>query len=341
MTPGLIDCHTHLVFGGDRSREFELRLGGAAMRRSHAPAAASCRRCARRGRRARRPSWLRPPADLPVSSARRDDDRDQVGLRPDDAGRAQDAAGRALPRRDVPDLGRDKLPWRARAAPGIRRQARRLRRSRCDEMLREVAKSGSPTRSMRSAKPSPSPRRRRSGFSRRHSASAFPSNCTPISSRISRRRVGGSVGALSADHIEYASEASVRAMAASGTVAVLLPRRQFLSCASARCRRSMLAQVRACRSPSRATAIQARRPVLTILLMLAMAATLFRLTPEEALAGINANAARALGLADRASLGPGNARRPRAVDIAQPAELRLLDWPNPCSASIWGGILRD
>ncbi len=60
VTPGLIDCHTHIVFGGDRAREFEMRLEGALTRKSRGPAAVSFRASARRARRMRRRCWPPP-----------------------------------------------------------------------------------------------------------------------------------------------------------------------------------------------------------------------------------------------------------------------------------------
>jgi imidazolonepropionase len=146
-------------------------------------------------------------------------------------------------------------------------------------------------------------------------------------------------GALSADHIEYASQASVRAMADSGTVAVLLPGANFFL------RERQMPPIDTLRRHGVPIAIASNcnpgsAPVLSILLMMAMAATLFRLTPEEALAGVTRNAARALGLADRGILAPGLRADLALWDIAGPAELAYWIGRNPCSAVVRGGILR-
>jgi imidazolonepropionase len=75
--------------------------------------------------------------------------------------------------------------------------------------------------------------------------------------------------------------------------------------------------------------------------MLSMAATLFRLTPEEALAGVTRNAARALGLDDRGMLAAGKRADLALWDIAHPAELTYWIGHNPCCAVVQGGVLRD
>ena len=82
-------------------------------------------------------------------------------------------------------------------------------------------------------------------------------------------------------------------------------------------------------------------PVLSLLLMVAMAASLFRLTPEEALAGVTRNAARALGLADRGMLAPGLRADLALWEIEQPADLAYWLGRNPCAATIRGGTLRN
>jgi imidazolonepropionase len=82
-------------------------------------------------------------------------------------------------------------------------------------------------------------------------------------------------------------------------------------------------------------------PVLSLLLMLSMAATLFRLTPEEALAGVTRNAARALGLVDRGILAAGLRADLALWDIAEPAELAYWIGRNPCHGVVQGGVPRD
>ena len=127
-------------------------------------------------------------------------------------------------------------------------------------------------------------------------------------------------GALSADHLEYTSDAGVAAMARAGTVAVLLPGAFYVL------RETQLPPVAALRAHGVPMAVATdcnpgTSPATSLLLMLNMACTLFRLTPEEALAGVTRHAARALGLADRGTLAAGQRADLALWDIAAPAEL--------------------
>lgn len=127
-------------------------------------------------------------------------------------------------------------------------------------------------------------------------------------------------GALSADHLEYASEASVQAMAKSGTVAVLLPGAFYVLGETQKPPVDLMRK----HGVDMALATDSNpgsSPVSSIQLMLHMGCTLFDLTPEEALAGITRNAAKALGLGDRGTLEVGKRADMVFFDIEQPAEL--------------------
>jgi imidazolonepropionase len=113
-------------------------------------------------------------------------------------------------------------------------------------------------------------------------------------------------GALSCDHLEHLSAEGIAAMAEAGTVAVLLPGAYYFL------RDTKLPPVAALREAGvpmawPPTTTRARRPCLSLLLMLNMACTLFRLTPEEAWRGVTVHAARALGLPTAAGWPPGSA----------------------------------
>ena len=146
-------------------------------------------------------------------------------------------------------------------------------------------------------------------------------------------------GALSADHLEYTNEAGVAAMARAGTVAVLLPG------AFHALRETQLPPIAALRAHRRADGDRdrlqsghvagARRS----LLMLNFACTLFRLTPEEALAGVTRHAARALGLSDRGTLAAGQRADLALWDIAEPAELAYAIGGNPCAGIVRAGAV--
>ena len=145
-------------------------------------------------------------------------------------------------------------------------------------------------------------------------------------------------GALSADHLEHTSADGIAAMAAAGTVAILLPGAYYaLGAAKApsvqemRARGVAMAVASDCNPGS--------SPVLSLLLMLNMACTLFGLTPEEALAGVTRNAAAALGLAaDRGVLALGMRADFALWDIAHPAELAYWIGANPCVGAVKDGV---
>ncbi len=143
-------------------------------------------------------------------------------------------------------------------------------------------------------------------------------------------------GALSADHLEYTSPAGVAAMAAAGTVAVLLPGAYYVL------RESHLPPLAALREAGVPVALASdcnpgSSPALSLLLMLNLGCTLFRLTPEEALAGVTRSAARALGLGDdRGRLARGLRADFVLWAIAHPAELAYWLGGNPCA-----GVVRD
>jgi imidazolonepropionase len=136
---------------------------------------------------------------------------------------------------------------------------------------------------------------------------------------------------LSADHLEWTSESSVRAMAAAGTVAVLLPGAFYAL------RDTKLPPIDAFREHGVAMAVATdlnpgTSPLLSLRLAMNMACTLFRLTPEEALRGATVHAARALGLDDRGTLEPGKRADLALWNIRHPAE--LCYW-------IGGNLLRE
>jgi imidazolonepropionase len=146
-------------------------------------------------------------------------------------------------------------------------------------------------------------------------------------------------GALSADHLEYISEEGVKAMAESGTVAVLLPGAFYFL------RETKLPPIDLLRRYAVPIALSTdcnpgSSPAVSLLLMLNMACTLFRLTPEEALAGITRNGARALGLQDRiGTLEAGKDADFVIWDISEPAELAYRIGANPLKNVVRQGNL--
>ena len=146
-------------------------------------------------------------------------------------------------------------------------------------------------------------------------------------------------GALSCDHLEHLSAPGVQALRAAGTVAMLLPGAYYFL------RETRLPPVQALRDAGVPMAIATDHnpgssPVLSLLLMIHMACTLFRLTPEEAWRGVTAHAARALGLPDRGTLAAGQRADFVVWDAEHPREMAYRFGHNPCRRVVCGGVER-
>jgi imidazolonepropionase len=146
-------------------------------------------------------------------------------------------------------------------------------------------------------------------------------------------------GALSCDHLEFLSEAGIRAMAEAGTVAVLLPGAYYFLRDT---HLPPIAQLRAHGVPMAVATDHnpGSSPGLSLLLMLNMACTLFRLTPEEALRGATVHAARALGLKDRGQLVAGQRADFCVWNLEHPNELAYWFGHNPCQRVVVAGLER-
>ena len=156
-------------------------------------------------------------------------------------------------------------------------------------------------------------------------------------SNLHGAKLAAAHGALSADHLEYTDEDGVAAMAPAGTVAVLLPGAFYVL------REKQLPPVEAFRRHKAPIAIATdcnpgTSPITSLLLTMNMAATLFRLTVDECLAGVTREAARALG----ARATSARSRAGKACDLAiwnieRPAELVYRIGFNPLHARVWRG----
>ena len=323
VTPGLIDCHTHLVFGGDRSREFEQRLEGV----SYAEIAAQGGGIASTVRATREAS----EDELLESATRRVRQllRDGVTTLEVKSGYGLDLASERKMLRVARRLG-ETLPVTVRATclaahalpPEYAGRADDYIDHICREMLPALANEGlvdavdafcehlafSPAQVEQVFKAA-----RELGLPvKLHAEQLSSLHGSSLAARYQ---------ALSADHLEYMTEDDAIAMAASGTVAVLLPGAFFLL------RETQLPPIDALRKHGVAMAVSTdlnpgTSPAISLRMMLNMACTSFRLTPEEALAGATLHAAKALGLADsHGSLEAGKMADFIAWDIQRPAEL--------------------
>ena len=145
-------------------------------------------------------------------------------------------------------------------------------------------------------------------------------------------------GAMSADHLEYLDEAGVAAMAAAGTVAVILPGAFYTL------REQQMPPVDLLRKHAVPMAVATdmnpgSSPMASLLLAMNMACTLFRMTPAEALAGATTHAARALGLTDRGTLAAGQVADLAVWNCGHPAELAYRIGFNPLHQRMIGGVL--
>ncbi len=339
VTPGLIDCHTHLVFGGDRAREFELRLGGATYEEiSRAgggirSTVAATRQASQADLLARAQSRLDALAREGVMTV---EIKSGYGL--DVATevkqlRVARALGRATGMRIVTTfLGAHALPPEFQGRQGayvdlvsgamLEAVAAEKLADAVDCFAEGIAFTNEETSRIFAAA-------RAKGLAvKLHADQLSDQGGAALAARF---------GALSADHLEYASESGLEAMGRAGTVAVLLPGAFYFLREK---QLPPLAALRRCGVPI-ALATDANpgsSPILSLLLIMNMAATLFRMTPEEALAGVTRHAARALGLADEiGTLEIGKAADFVVWDIERPAELVYWVARNPLHQAVRAG----
>lgn len=152
--------------------------------------------------------------------------------------------------------------------------------------------------------------------------------------------MAASLGALSCDHIEYLSPEGIDAMASAGTVAVLAPGAYYYL---GETRKPPVEALRTAGVPMAVSTDHnpGTSPMLSLLVAMNMACVLFGLTPEETLRGVTLNAARALGLTDRGSIGPGKQADLAVWDVHSPDELSYALGSNPCYRVYKNGVVRE
>ena len=340
VTPGLIDCHTHLVYAGDRAREFDLRLNGA----SYAEIAQAGGGIVSTVRNTREANFN----DLFAQSSRRlqvmlsegvttVEIKSGYGLDQETEIRMLKVArklGETYPVNvQTTFLGAHAVP------PEFIDRADDYVSFICEEVLPSIASE--------------------------RLADAVDAFCETIGFSVSQiervfktaQKLGLSLklhaeqlsdqggaslaaryNALSADHLEFLSIAGIEAMQKAGTVAVLLPGAYYYL------RETQLPPIQKLRDAQVPIAIATdcnpgSSPIVSLQLMINMACTLFRLTPEEALAGVTRNAAKALGLAaTHGSLQQGKAADFVVWNISDPAMLAYQVGLNPLSQVYKDGV---
>ena len=338
VTPGLVDCHTHLVYGGDRAREFELRLLGA-----------SYEDIARAG-----------GGILSTVAATRAATDDQLFLA---------ARARAL---SLVAEGVTTLEIKSGYGLTLLDEARMLRVAR--RLGRELPIDVHTTCLAAHALPPEYAGRpdayigavcdwlpllhaeglidavdafcERIAFSPAQTRRLFEAARTlglPVKLHAEQlsdqggAELAAEFRALSCDHLEYLSAAGVNAMARSGSVAVLLPGAFYFL------RETQPPPVQLLRDAGVPIALATDHnpgssPTLSPLLMLNMACTLFRMTPEEALRGMTVHGARALGLTDRGTLMSGQRADLAVWEVAHPSELAYRFGQRSVMRAVIGGV---
>ncbi len=338
ITPALVDCHTHLVYGGNRAREFELRLAGA-----------SYEEIARAGGGILSTVAATRAAsenELVAQALKRLDALigEGVGAIEIKSGYGLDLAAERKMLRAARRLARERqivLKTSFLGAHALPTEYKERRGAYVDlvaEMIPALAAEGLVDAVDGFCETI--------AFNKQEIARVFDAARRaglPVKlhaeqlSNLGGAALAASYGALSADHLEYLDDEGAAAMARAGTVAVLLPgafytlrERQAPPVAALR-RHGVPIAVATDSNPGSS-------PLTSLLTALNMAATLFRLTIEECLLGATKHAARALGLeSELGSLEVGKAAHFALWDIERPAELVYRIGFNPLHRRVWGG----
>jgi len=338
ITPGLIDCHTHLVYGGDRAEEFELRLAGASYEElsRRGGGIASTVKATRLASEDQLVASALPRLDaLIAEGVTTIEIKSGYGLDLETESRQLRAARRLARERPIDVhasfLGAHAMPPEAkgdtsayidtvcRMLPPI--AAEGLADS-VDAFCDNIGFSHDETERVFAAA-------KKLGLKVRLHADQL--------ANLHGAALAAKYSALSADHLERSDDAGIAAMKASDTVAVLLPGAYYFI------RETQLPPIEAIRRHGVPIAISTdcnpgSSPLTSLLLTMNMGATLFRLTVEECIAGTTREAAKALGMWDRkGSLEPGKDCDLAIWNVERLAELVYRIGFNPLHARIWKG----
>jgi imidazolonepropionase len=337
VTPGLVDCHTHLVYAGQRAAEFEMRLQGASYE-AIARAGGGIRSTVAATRAATDEALLatarKRALTLMAGGVTTLEIKSGYGLTETHEARCLSVArelGAVLPLTvRTTYLGAHAVP------PEFEGRADDYVDAVCSWMPRLHARGLIDAVDTFCENIGFTPTQTRRVF---ETAKALGLPVKLHAEQLSDQggaALAAEFGALSCDHLEYLSNAGARAMRGAGTVAVLLPGAYYFLRET---RLPPIAALRECGVPIALASDHnpGSSPGLSLLLMINMACTLFKLTPEEALRGVTVNGARALGLNDRGLLAAGERADFCVWDLEHPNELAYWFGHNPCRRVVVGG----
>ena len=340
VTPGLIDCHTHLVYGGHRANEFELRLNGASYE-DIARAGGGIKSTVQATRTASEAELykaaLKRLTHLMKEGVTTLEIKSGYGLSLDNEAKCLRVARQlAL---DCPIQIKNTFLGAHAVPPEFQDNA--------DAYIDAVVTMMAPLQAQ-GLIDAVDAFCDRIGFTYAQTEKVFKEAQRlnlPVKLHAEQltdshgASLAAKYGALSCDHLEWLSEEGAAAMAKAGTVAVLLPGAFYFI------RETKLPPIELLRQHKVPMAISTdsnpgSSPCTSLLLMLNMACTLMRLTPQEALAGVTRVAAQALGLKDRGALCANQRADFVLWDVQHPAELAYAFGSNPCLSTVWGGQVR-
>jgi imidazolonepropionase len=340
VTPGLIDCHTHLVHGGDRAREFEMRLNGASYEEV-ARAGGGIVSTVRATRAA-------TEAELLASALTRLDRMLAEGVTT-----VEVKSGYGLTIADELKMLRVARALGQVRAVGVHATFLAAHavppeyQGRADAYVDEICLPALSAAQAQGLVDSVdgfcegiafSPAQIERVFTAARSLELPVRLHAEQLSNLGGAALAARFGALSADHLEYLDAEGAAAMAAAGTVAVILPGAFYTL------RETQLPPIDLLRQHGVRMAVATdcnpgTAPMTSLTLAMNMACTLFRMTPEEALAGVTVHAAAALGLTDRGRIAPGLRADLAVWDAHHPAELSYRIGATNLHARIYGGRL--
>ncbi len=338
VTPALIDCHTHIVFGGNRAKEFELRLQGASyeeIARAGGGIVSTVSATRRQGEAALLADALTRVDALIAEGVTTIEIKSGYGLDIETECKMLRVARQIEKARPVrvrtSFLGAHAVPaeYRRRADAYIDEVCIPALRAAHGEGLVDAVDGFCEGIAF-------SPQQIGRVFDEAGRLGLPVKLHAEQLSNLGGARLVASRGGLSADHLEYCDEGDAQALADAGTVAVILPGAFYTL------RETQAPPIAVFRKHGVAMAVATdcnpgSSPLASLLLAMNMACTLFRMTPEEALAGVTCNAARALGLADCGTIEAGKRADLAIWNASHPAELAYRIGFNPLHRRIFGG----